>query len=63
MQLESAGGPQCRQCELEWVLALVLSLTLCGFRQVTISVCLILSIYETKTMPFLYLFHGEVMVK
>lgn len=46
-----------------WVLALVLSLTLRGFWQVTISVCLVLSISETKTMPFLYLFHGEVRIK
>lgn len=43
-----------------WVLALVLSLTVCGLRQVTASVCLILSISKTKKMPFLYLVHGEV---
>lgn len=60
-QLGQASG-------LQWIkseclgLALVLSLPLCGLWQVTTSVCLILSFSKIKTMPFLYLFHGEVRV-
>lgn len=58
-QLGQANGLQWIESEY-LVLALALSLTLCGLWQVTTSVCLILSFSKVKIMPFFTCFMGKL---